>query len=223
MMERNKEHPRVLIQIPIYNRSKDYDLSIGTACVLKWPQERLIVQVIDFSTNEAMKAHVKAECRQWEMQGVNIKYENRSNIITWRIGALYQGLLKRYVNDCDQLVIFNPGFQPRNDFLMKTIPYLTENNHLGMVQARWTSVDDWLVPWLPETSLNYHFTVEQQEELSSYGCLPFGIDDTVIGAWDIEAIVDAGRWKERCTVDIMDLTMRSVLLGWKFVSLGYVC
>lgn len=73
------------------------------------------------------------------MQGVNIKYENRTNIITWRIGALYQGLLKRYVNDCDQLVIFNPGFQPRNDFLMKTIPYLTENNHLGMVQARWTS------------------------------------------------------------------------------------
>ncbi|WOG93639.1 hypothetical protein DCAR_0312925 [Daucus carota subsp. sativus] len=223
MMERNKEHPRVLIQIPIYNRSKDYDLSIGAACVLKWPQERLIVQVIDFSTNEAMKAHVKAECRQWEMQGVNIKYENRTNIITWRIGALYQGLLKRYVNDCDQLVIFNPGFQPRNDFLMKTIPYLTENNHLGMVQARWTSVDDWLVPWLPETSLNYHFTVEQQEELSSYACLPFGIDDTVIGAWDIEAIVDAGRWKERCTADIMDLTMRSVLLGWKFFSLGYVC
>ena len=103
------------------------------------------------------------------------------------------------------------------------------------------------MPWLPETSLNYHFTVEQQEELSSYGCLPFGIDgnlkplciseyeislrklmnlvfvDTVIGAWDIEAIVDAGRWKERCTADIMDLTMRSVLLGWKFFSLGYVC
>lgn len=39
----------------LFHFFQDYDLSIGAACVLKWPQERLIVQVIDFSTNEAMK------------------------------------------------------------------------------------------------------------------------------------------------------------------------
>lgn len=34
---------------------QDYKLSIGAACGLSWPSDRLIVQVLDDSTNEVLR------------------------------------------------------------------------------------------------------------------------------------------------------------------------
>uniref|UniRef100_A0A453GML8 Glycosyltransferase 2-like domain-containing protein n=1 Tax=Aegilops tauschii subsp. strangulata TaxID=200361 RepID=A0A453GML8_AEGTS len=47
--------PMVLVQIPMYNEREVYQLSIGAACRLTWPAERLIVQVLDDSTDAAIK------------------------------------------------------------------------------------------------------------------------------------------------------------------------
>lgn len=80
---------------------------------------------------------MKAECKKWQNQGVNIKYENRANRNGYKAGALREGLQKQYVNDCEYVVIFDADFQPEDDFLKKTIPYFIDNKELGMVQARW--------------------------------------------------------------------------------------
>jgi cellulose synthase/poly-beta-1,6-N-acetylglucosamine synthase-like glycosyltransferase len=40
------------------------------------------------------------------------------------------------------------------------------------------------------------------------------------GVWRIAAINDAGGWKDRTTVEDMDLAVRASLRGWKFVYLG---
>lgn len=37
--------------------------------------------------------------------------------------------------------------------------------------------------------------------------------------WRISAIDDAGGWKDRTTVEDMDLAVRATLRGWKFVFL----
>ena len=42
------------------------------------------------------------------------------------------------------------------------------------------------------------------------------------GVWRIQAIKDAGGWKERTTVEDMDLAVRASLQGWKFVFVGDV-
>lgn len=42
------------------------------------------------------------------------------------------------------------------------------------------------------------------------------------GVWRIRAIKDAGGWKERTTVEDMDLAVRASLQGWKFVFVGDV-
>ena len=36
-----------------------YKLSIGAACELKWPKERLIVQVLDDSTDPSIKVAIQ--------------------------------------------------------------------------------------------------------------------------------------------------------------------
>lgn len=40
------------------------------------------------------------------------------------------------------------------------------------------------------------------------------------GVWRIQAVIDAGGWKDRTTVEDMDLAVRASLKGWKFVFIG---
>jgi cellulose synthase/poly-beta-1,6-N-acetylglucosamine synthase-like glycosyltransferase len=40
------------------------------------------------------------------------------------------------------------------------------------------------------------------------------------GVWRTKTISDAGGWKDRTTVEDMDLAVRAGLRGWKFVYVG---
>lgn len=40
------------------------------------------------------------------------------------------------------------------------------------------------------------------------------------GVWRISAINEAGGWKDRTTVEDMDLAVRATLKGWKFLYVG---
>lgn len=42
------------------------------------------------------------------------------------------------------------------------------------------------------------------------------------GVWRVSAVNEAGGWKDRTTVEDMDLAIRASLKGWKFVYLGDV-
>ncbi|KAF7818650.1 glucomannan 4-beta-mannosyltransferase 1 [Senna tora] len=220
-LERNRNYPVVLIQIPMYNEKEVYKLSIGAACALSWPSDRLIVQVLDDSTNEVLRELVEQECFKWIRKGVNVKYETRRNRNGYKAGALKEGLEKPYVSNCEFVAIFDADFQPDEDFLLKTVPYLLENPKLGLVQARWKFVnsDECIMTRIQEMSLDYHFSVEQEVGSSAYSF--FGFNGTA-GVWRIKAIFDAGGWKDRTTVEDMDLAVRASLKGWEFVFVGDV-
>jgi len=47
-----------------------------------------------------------------------------------------------------------------------------------------------------------------------------GLRTGTAGVWRISAINEAGGWKERTTVEDMDLAVRASLKGWKFVYVG---
>ncbi|KAF7149263.1 hypothetical protein RHSIM_Rhsim03G0091800 [Rhododendron simsii] len=228
-LERNKSYPMVLIQIPMYNEMEVYKLSIGAVCALSWPSDRLIVQVLDDSTNEVLRALVELECQKWVEKGVNVKYETRNNRNGYKAGALNDGMQKPYVQKCEFVAIFDADFQPDKDFLWRTIPYLLENPKLGLVQARWKfgkddnivilriNADECLMTRLQEMSLDYHFSVEQEVGSSMYSF--FGFNGTA-GVWRIQTVNDADGWKDRTTVEDMDLAVRASLKGWKFVFVG---
>ncbi|BAF19133.1 Os06g0230100 [Oryza sativa Japonica Group] len=237
-------YPMVLVQIPMYNEREVYKLSIGAACGLSWPSDRLIVQVLDDSTDPTVKtwydrlrktlvqqAHpaqadmdvhqstkrknkelmtrvpilecdsnhglasiissyliavglVELECKSWGNKGKNVKYEVRNTRKGYKAGALKEGLLRDYVQQCNYVAIFDADFQPEPDFLLRTIPYLVRNPQIGLVQAHWE----------------------------------FG----TAGVWRISALEEAGGWKDRTTVEDMDLAVRAGLKGWKFVYLADV-
>ncbi|KAL6574937.1 Glucomannan 4-beta-mannosyltransferase 9 [Orobanche minor] len=215
----NSVYPMVLVQIPMYNEKEVYQLSIGAACGLSWPSDRIIVQVLDDSTDPIIKNMVEMECQRWASKGINIKYEIRDNRNGYKSGALKEGLKHPYVKQCDYVAIFDADFQPEPDFLWQTIPFLVHNPQLALVQARWKfgNADECLMTRMQEMSLDYHFTVEQEVGSSTYAF--FGFNGTA-GVWRIAAIDEAGGWKDRTTVEDMDLAVRASLKGWKFLYLG---
>ncbi|XP_042470345.1 glucomannan 4-beta-mannosyltransferase 9-like isoform X1 [Zingiber officinale] len=215
----NAAYPMVLVQIPMYNEKEVYQLSIAAACGLSWPSDRIIIQVLDDSTDPAIKELVVKECHRRASKGVNIKYEIRENRNGYKAGALKEGMKHSYVKQCDYVAIFDADFQPEPDFLMRSVPFLLHNHNIALVQARWKFVnsDECLMTRMQEMSLDYHFTVEQ--EVGSSTCAFFGFNGTA-GVWRISALNEAGGWKDRTTVEDMDLAVRASLRGWKFIFLG---
>ncbi|XP_078444319.1 putative glucomannan 4-beta-mannosyltransferase 11 [Wolffia australiana] len=213
--------PMVLVQIPMYNEKEVYKLSIGAACRLSWPRDRFVVQVLDDSTDLAVKELVMAECEMWAAEGMNIKYEVRDNRKGYKAGALKEGMKHNYVQNCEYIAMFDADFQPEPDFLQRTIPFLVHNPRIALVQSRWMFVNagECLMTRMQEMSLNYHFKVEQEGGSSSFAF--FGYNGTA-GVWRISAIADAGGWYDRTTVEDMDLAVRATLKGWKFVYVGDV-
>ncbi|GAB2234863.1 hypothetical protein Droror1_Dr00004130 [Drosera rotundifolia] len=211
--------PIVLIQIPMFNEKEVYKISIGAACNLSWPSDRLVIQVLDDSTDPVIKEMVEVECQRWASKGVNIRYQIRENRVGYKAGALKEGLKRSYVKDCEFVAIFDADFRPEPDFLRRAIPFLVNNPDIALVQARWRFVnaDECLMTRMQEMSLDYHFTVEQEVGSSTHAF--FGFNGTA-GVWRIAAINEAGGWKDRTTVEDMDLAVRASLRGWKFLYLG---
>ena len=93
---------------------------------------------------------------------------------------------------------------------------------------------------MQEMFLDYHFVVEQEVGSSTHAFFSFNghlssfhffspriflstltwFPAGTAGVWRIAAIEEAGGWKDRTTVEDMDLAVRAGLLGWKFVYLG---
>lgn len=171
----NSTYPMVLVQIPMYNEREVYQLSIGAACGLSWPSDRIIVQVLDDSTDPMIKNLVEMECQRWASKGISIKYEVRDNRNGYKAGALKEGMKHSYVKECDYVVIFDADFQPEPDFLWRTIPFLVHNPQIALVQARWKFVnaDECMMTRMQEMSLDYHFTVEQEVGSSTYAFFGF--------------------------------------------------
>ncbi|KAM0936777.1 putative glucomannan 4-beta-mannosyltransferase [Dioscorea sansibarensis] len=238
-------YPMVLVQIPMFNEKEVYKLSIGAACGLAWPPDRFIVQVLDDSTDPIVKALVELECNAWASKGMNIYYEVRNNRKGYKAGALKEGMGHSYVHQCDFVAIFDADFQPESDFLMRTIPFLVNNPKIALVQARWefgklqiqlslihkkmliwnfpgdfaVNFGECLMTRIQRMSLDYHFKVEQEAGSCTFAF--FGFNGTA-GVWRISALNEAGGWKDRTTVEDMDLAVRASLKGWKFLYVGDV-
>ncbi|CAB4282918.1 unnamed protein product [Prunus armeniaca] len=211
--------PVVLIQIPMFNEREVYKISIGAACGLSWPSDRLVIQVLDDSTDPTIKQMVELECQRWASKGINIRYQIRETRGGYKAGALKEGLKRSYVKHCEYVAIFDADFRPEPDYLRRAIPFLVHNPDIALVQARWRFVnsDECLLTRMQEMSLDYHFTVEQEVGSATHAF--FGFNGTA-GVWRIAAINEAGGWKDRTTVEDMDLAVRASLRGWKFLYLG---
>ncbi|XP_021301203.1 probable xyloglucan glycosyltransferase 6 [Herrania umbratica] len=219
--ENVEDYPMVLVQIPMCNEREVYQQSIAAVCIMDWPKERMLVQVLDDSDDLNVQLLIKAEVQKWQQRGVHILYRHRLIRTGYKAGNLKSAMSCDYVKKYEFVAIFDADFQPAPDFLKKTVPYFKGNDDLALVQTRWAFVnkDENLLTRLQNINLSFHFEVEQQ--VNSVFINFFGFNGTA-GVWRIKALEECGGWLERTTVEDMDIAVRAHLCGWKFIYLNDV-
>jgi cellulose synthase/poly-beta-1,6-N-acetylglucosamine synthase-like glycosyltransferase len=100
-----------------------YEQSIAAVCQLDWPRHRMLVQVLDDSDDVDIQFLIKAEVAKWNQKGINIIYRHRTDRTGYKAGNLKSAMSCDYVKDYEFVTIFDADFQPKSDFLKRTVPH----------------------------------------------------------------------------------------------------
>lgn len=208
------ELPKVTIQLPMFNESNVVERLVEAVCAIRYPKEKLEIQVLDDSTDETIELATKV-VNLYKEREFNIKYIHRDDRTGFKAGALKAGL---EVAEGEFVAIFDADFIPSPNFLEETIPYFADSK-IGLVQTRWDHINREcsMITRAQALALDAHFTIEQQTRCNS-GCF-FSFNGTA-GIWRKTTILDAGNWQDDTLTEDMDLSYRAQLKGWKFLYLN---
>ncbi len=208
--------PTVTVQLPLYNEKYVVDRLLDAVSALRYPIDRLEIQVLDDSTDETTVI-TERKCAEIREKGIDIKYIHREDRTGFKAGALENGL--RTARG-EFIAVFDADFLPEPDFLEKTIHHFTDPQ-VGMVQARWDHLNrDWsLLTESQSILLDGHFMIEHTARNRSGRFFNF---NGTAGIWRKNAITDAGGWQHDTLTEDLDLSYRAQLKGWRFIYLPEV-
>jgi cellulose synthase/poly-beta-1,6-N-acetylglucosamine synthase-like glycosyltransferase len=205
--------PRITVQLPIFNEQYVVERLLDAICKLKYPREKLEIQVLDDSTDETVGVARDLVERYAEL-GNPITYHHRTNRAGFKAGALAEGLKTA---KGEFVAIFDADFTPPEDFLLLTIHHFTDPK-IGMVQTRWTHINRSysFLTQVEAILLDGHFVLEHSGRARS-GVF-FNFNGTA-GVWRRKTIDEAGGWQHDTLTEDTDLSYRAQLKGWKFIYL----
>lgn len=203
--------PAVTVQLPLYNERTVAARLIRAVGNLRYPAERLEIQVLDDSTDET-RAIADREVARLRERGIDACVLRRPGRDGFKAGALDYGLVRA---QGELVCIFDADFTPEADFLEHMVlPF--RDPGVGMVQARWGHVnrEDSLLTRAQSALLDGHFVIEHKVRYDSG--LFFNFNGTA-GLWRRRAIEEAGGWQHDTLTEDLDLSYRAQLCGWRFV------
>jgi cellulose synthase/poly-beta-1,6-N-acetylglucosamine synthase-like glycosyltransferase len=214
---RDRELPTVTVQLPIYNERYVIERLIEAVVRLRYPKERLEIQVLDDSTDETT-AIAAALVERYRREGFDIVLVHRSDRTGYKAGALREGLVSA---KGEFVAIFDADFIPCPEFLEKTVPFFVQDPAVAMVQVRWGHVnqDYSLLTRAQSFGIDGHFWVEQAARCWSGLFMNF---NGTAGIWRRRAIDDAGGWQADTLTEDLDLSYRAQLRGWRMKFLPQV-
>ena len=206
-------HPYVTVQLPLYNERYVARRVIEAAGRLRYPKDRLQIQVLDDSSDEtvAIAAQAAGELRA---RGIDADHIRRPSRVGYKAGALHEGLQRA---KGEFIAMFDADFVPPEDFLLRTLPGFRDPR-VGVVQTRWGHLNREYSPLTGAQAIGIdgHFGVEQGARC--WGGLFLNFNGTA-GVWRAKAIVDAGGWTHDTLTEDLDLSYRAQLRGWKVLFL----
>jgi len=202
--------PSVAVQLPVFNERHVVQRLIDAAAALDYPADRLEIQVLDDSTDDTT-ALAEARAAYHRRRGVNVRVLRRPDRSGFKAGALAWGLAH---TDAEFVAVFDADFRPRPDFLKRTIPVFLSQPAVGMVQTRWSHLNDEFSPLtrVQALALDGHFVVEQTARSRAGLLINFNGSG---GVWRRACIEAAGGWQDDTMTEDMDLSYRAQLAGWR--------
>lgn len=205
-----EEWPSVLVQLPIYNERYVVERLIDTVAALDYPHDRLMVQVLDDSTDETCEL-AQLQVERYQKDGFPIQYIHRQDRTGFKAGALAAGM---EVGKGDLIAVFDADFTPTPDFLRQMVPVFLNKPQLGMLQARWEHIntDQNFITHSLALGFDSFFSVEQLARSRAAIFMNF---NGSAGIWRRACIEDAGGWHQDTLVEDTDLSYRAQLRNWQ--------
>jgi cellulose synthase/poly-beta-1,6-N-acetylglucosamine synthase-like glycosyltransferase len=215
-LSKSEEVPFVTIQLPVFNEMYVIERLLENIVKLKYPKEKLEIQVLDDSTDESVKTTAH-QIKKLQEQGIDIHHICRTNRQGFKAGALKEGLK---TTKGEIIAIFDADFLPEEDWLLKTVPYFKDEK-IGVVQTRWGHINRnySTLTKIQAFALDAHFTLEQVGRNSKGHFINF---NGTAGLWRKECIYDAGNWEGDTLTEDLDLSYRAQLKKWQFKYLENV-
>ena len=215
-LSKSEEVPFVTIQLPVFNEMYVMERLLENIVKLKYPKEKLEIQVLDDSTDESVKTTAH-QIKKLQEQGIDIHHICRTNRQGFKAGALKEGLK---TTKGEIIAIFDADFLPEEDWLLKTVPYFKDEK-IGVVQTRWGHINRnySTLTKIQAFALDAHFTLEQVGRNSKGHFINF---NGTAGVWRKECIYDAGNWEGDTLTEDLDLSYRAQLKKWQFKYLENV-
>ncbi len=204
-------HPRITIQLPIYNERYVAQRLIDAVCSIRYPDRLLDIQVLDDSDDDTRDV-IDAMVQEKQDQGYKIQTFRRSSRIGYKAGALQYGLSSA---KGEWILIFDSDFIPQPDLLERALPNLRDPA-LGMIQFCWGHINRNFSPLtrIQALFLDGHFHIEHFARNRSGRFFNF---NGTAGMWRKSCIVDSGGWQHDTLTEDLDLSYRAQMKGWRFL------
>ena len=208
--------PIVLVQLPVFNERDVVERLVEAAGRLRWPRDRLRIQLLDDSSDDSL-AIGRAAIARLCAQGLTATCRQRLDRSGFKAGALSAGLAADALHTdgpASLVAIFDADFVPAPDFLERAAIPLLDDPGLALVQGRWEHLnrDASALTRAQALGIDGHFAIEQGARAWSGLAMNF---NGTCGLWRRAAISDGGGWQHDTLTEDMDLSYRVQLAGWR--------
>lgn len=211
--------PTVAVQLPMFEEPAVAARAIAAAAALRWPADRLLVQVLDDSVDPVARAIVDEAAARARAAGIDCRVLRRTERTGYKAGALEAA---RRQTDAELLLILDADFVPRPDFLIEAVAHFHDEHGrpvpgLALVQARWGHLNG-DASWLTRAQslwVDDHHIVQKSFRSARWQFVNF---TGTAGIWRADAIESAGGWRAASLVEDCELSFRHLFAGWRTMA-----
>ncbi len=207
-----KQRPFVAVHLPIYNE-RYVVRRLVEACatmVQQYGIDNAEICLLDDSTDDTVQL-VDELVSEYQQKKFHIQAQRRPDRKGYKAGALQIALEK---SKAEYVAIFDADYTPSTDFLLRTIPYLVQDDNVAIVQSRWTHLnrDFNQLTKAIAIGIDVHFIVEQTGRFASRCFQNFNGSGGVLRK---SALIEAGGWQADTLAEDLDASYRIQLKGYK--------
>lgn len=199
-------HPKVCVQIPVYNEGEVVRNSIEGALALDWPKKKLEVMVIDDSTDKTSEI----------ISEYPVKHVRRTGRAGFKAGALNAGLRQ---TDAEFIAVLDADFVPERDFLKKTVAAFDENTSVVQGKWRYRNEGESMVARVASMMTDAFYEVVMKYR-SMVKTVIFSGSGGVLRRSAIEKV---GGWNQKSISEDLDLSIRMMCDGWDTYYIEDAC
>jgi cellulose synthase/poly-beta-1,6-N-acetylglucosamine synthase-like glycosyltransferase len=172
------------------------------------------INILDDSTDDTVQL-IDEIVDEYTRKNFHIHAQRRLNRQGYKAGALQIALEN---TQAEFIAIFDADYIPVDDFLLRTIPYLLEDEQLAIVQSRWTHLNRNFnrITSAVAISIDVHFFVEQTGRYASRCFQNFNGSGGVLRK---SALLEAGGWQADTLAEDLDASYRMQMKGYHVLFL----